>query len=118
MATTAVNSRKRRWLVGGLVVVALIATPIIALALFDWNNARGWISQKVKDRTGRDLVIAGNLDVRPFSFHPKVHVEQLTFSNAPWGDKQPFIAADTLDFSFSLLSLLRGRLVFPEITFG
>jgi uncharacterized protein involved in outer membrane biogenesis len=118
MATTAVNSRKRRWLIGGLVVVALIATPIIALALFDWNNARGWISQKVKDRTGRDLVIAGNLDVRPFSFHPKVHVEQLTFSNAPWGDPQPFIAADTLDFSFSLWSLLRGPIVFPEITLG
>lgn len=119
MATSAAaKSRKRRWLMGGIIVVVLIATPIIALALFDWNNARGWISQKVKERSGRDLVIAGNLDVRPFSFHPKVHVEQLTFSNAPWGDPQPFIAADTLDFSFSLLSLLRGRLVFPDITLG
>src|SRR4029453_9869066 len=31
---------------------------------------------------------------------------------------QPFIAADTLDFSVSLWSLLRGPIVFPDITLG
>ena len=117
--TTAAKSRTRRWLIGGVgVFVGLIAAAVIALALFDWNHARGWISQKVKERTGRDLVIAGNLAVRPFSFHPKVHVEQVTFSNAAWGDKQPLITADTLDFSFGLLSLFRGQLVFPDVTLG
>ena len=111
-------SRKGRWLIGGLgAFAALIATLVIALALYDWNNARGYISQKVKDRTGRDLAI-GNLKVHPFSFNPKVHAEQVTLANAPWGDKQPLIVADTLDFSFDLLSLLRGRIVFPEVTLG
>ncbi len=117
MASIA-KSRKRRWLIGGLGAFAtLIATLVIALALYDWNNARGYISQKVKDRTGRDLAIA-DLKVHPFSLNPKVRAEQVTLANAPWGDKQPFIVADTLDFSISLLDLLRGRIVFPDVTLG
>src|SRR6185503_11644852 len=112
------TTRKGRWLIGGLAAfAAIVATLVIALALYDWDNARGYISQKVKDRTGRELTI-GHLRVRPFSLHPQVHVERLTLANAPWGDKQPFISADSLDFSLSLLSLLRGRVVFPDVTLG
>ena len=94
-----------------------IAAAVIALALFDWNNARGWIAQKVKDRTGRDLVI-GELRVRPFSLHPKIHAGDVTLSNAEWGEKTPMIEADTVDFSVSLLPLIFGRVVFPDVALG
>ncbi len=113
------KSRLHRWVFGTIgVFIALIAAAVIALALFDWNHARGWISQKVKERTGREVRIEGDLRVHPFHWSPRVHAENITVSNAAWGDPGPFIVADTLDFSFGLVSLLRGRVVFPEVTLG
>src|SRR6185436_12086669 len=112
------KSRLHRWLFGAIgVFVALIAAAAIALALFDWNRARGWISEKVKERTGRDLVI-GELRVHPFSLHPRVHAGQVTLSNADWGEKGPMLEADAVDFSVSLLPLITGRVVFPEVALG
>jgi uncharacterized protein involved in outer membrane biogenesis len=112
------QSRTHRWILGGVgVFVALIAAAVIALALFDWNHARGWISKKVHERTGRDLVI-GELRVHPFSLHPRVHAGDVTLSNAGWGDKKPMIEADTVDFSVSLLPLIAGRVVFPDVALG
>ena len=113
------KSPLRYLLLGGLgVFVALLAAVVIAVASFDWNQARGWIGERVKERTGREVKIDGNLRVRPFSFSPRIHAENITVSNAAWGEAQPFIVADTLDFSFSLPDLLRGRIVFPEVTLG
>ena len=112
------RSRASRWILGSLgVFVALVAAAAIALALFDWNHARGWIAEKVKERTGRDLVI-GELKVRPFSLHPKVHAGDVTLSNAEWGDKTSMIEADSIDFSISLLPLISGRVVFPDVALG
>jgi uncharacterized protein involved in outer membrane biogenesis len=112
------QSRASRWILGGLgAFIGLVAVAAIALALFDWNHARGWIAEKVKERTGRDLVI-GELKVRPFSLHPKVHAGQVTLSNAEWGEKTPMIEADSIDFSISLLPLVSGRVVFPDVALG
>ena len=89
---------------------------LLALAFFDWNHARGWIAQKIQERTGRELVIAGNLEVHPFSLHPRVRAERVTFANSDWGEKQPMLDAGTLEFSFSLLPLLfGGRVEIPEL---
>src|SRR6185295_1875088 len=107
-----------RWLAGSLgAFLLLLVAAAIALALFDWNHARGWISKKVKERTGRDLVI-GELRVHPFSLHPRVHAGEVTLSNAEWGDRKPMIEADAIDFSVSLLPLITGRVVFPEVALG
>lgn len=98
------------------VLVLLIAGALAALALFDWNHARDWISRKVHERTGRELIIAGNLDVRPFSLHPRVRAEQVRFENAHWGENRPMLEAKSVDFTFGLLRLLfEGQLVVPEV---
>jgi uncharacterized protein involved in outer membrane biogenesis len=110
--------RLRNWLIGGIAAfVTLIATLLAAVAVYDWNNARGFIAQKVKERTGRDLFI-GELQVHPFSLHPRVQIAEVELSNAEWGQQRPMIAAETVDFRVSLLPLLRGRVVFPDVTLG
>lgn len=116
---TIVKSRAARWTLGIVLgLIGLLVALMVVAALFDWNKARGWIGDKVKERTGRELVIGGDLRVRPFSFHPKVHAEQVTLANAPWGEKTPMIDADAIDFSISLPALIVGRVVFPEVALG
>ena len=108
----------RNWLIGGLAAfVTLIATLLVAVAVYDWNNARGFIAGKVKERTGRDLFI-GDLQVHPFSLHPRIQIAEVELSNAEWGEQQPMIVAETVDFRVSLLPLLAGRVVFPDVTLG
>ena len=79
--------RARHWLIGGAaLLVTLVVALAAALALLDWNKARPWISEQVKERTGRDLAI-GRLEVHPFSFYPGIEADDVTLSNAEWGDK-------------------------------
>jgi uncharacterized protein involved in outer membrane biogenesis len=110
--------RARYWLIGGAVLLAtLVVALAAALALFDWNKARPWISEQVKERTGRDLAI-GRLEVHPFSFYPRIEADDVTLSNAEWGEKVPMFVADTVNFSVSLPGLLVGRVIFPHVTLG
>jgi uncharacterized protein involved in outer membrane biogenesis len=95
---------------GALLLV--VAAALVWLATFDWNHARGWIAKRVLERTGRELVIAGNLEVKPFSLHPWVRAERVTYANSDWGEPRPMLDASSVEFSFSLLRLLlQGRLV-------
>jgi uncharacterized protein involved in outer membrane biogenesis len=87
----------------------------LALALLDWNAARPWISHHVKERTGRDLRLEGDLHVRAFSLTPRVTAHRVVLGNADWGRNEPLIAADRIEFSVSLPELLRGNVVFPEV---
>src|SRR5690348_4586478 len=104
METSAIRrARLSNWLIGGVAaLVTCVATLLVALAFYDWNGAKGFIAAKVKERTGRDLFI-GDLQVHPFSLHPRIQIAEVELSNAEWGDKQPMISAETVDFRVSLL---------------
>ncbi|MBC7803896.1 MAG: AsmA family protein [Candidatus Parcubacteria bacterium] len=108
----------RPFLIAGGVLLASVIAAVVTLALFDWNHARGWVASWVSERTGRTLSIAGNLEVKPFSFNPRVRAEQVSFANAEWGEQQPMLEADTVDFRVNLFSLLRGPVTFPEVMLG
>src|SRR3954471_23527878 len=94
------------------VALAIILAVVLAAALIDWNQARGWVGKQAAERTGRELVIGGDLRVHPLSLHPHVHAEQVRFANAPWRDPRPMLEADSVDFRVSLMHLLAGNLVF------
>lgn len=105
----------RSVVVATAVLATMLALGALALALFDWNAARPWISSQVKAWTTRDLAIEGNLRVRPFSLTPRISAERVTLDNAAWGKHAPMLSASEIEFSLSLADLLRGRVVFPEV---
>lgn len=97
------------------VFAGVLVLGALTLAFFDWNAARPWLSAQVKARTGRELAIAGNLRVRPFSLNPRVTAQNVTLGNADWGAHAPMLSAAEVDFSVSLPALARGRVVFPDV---
>jgi uncharacterized protein involved in outer membrane biogenesis len=110
------DARMKRLSYIALSIVLLVAGCALALALYDWNHARGWIGKMVEKRTGRELVIAGDLKVQPFSLYPRVHAEHVTFANADWGENRPMLDARSIEFTFGLWKMLfGGRLVVPEL---
>lgn len=98
------------WLVGGF--IALFALAAVALYLFfDPNDFREEISSTVKNQTGRDLIIDGeiSLDVFPWL---AVEVGEASLGNAPGFGDEPMAAFERASFSVRLLpALLRQEVV-------
>ncbi len=88
----------------GLVIVTL---GIVALT-FDPNDYRDELASLVKDKTGRDLDIEGNIGLSVF---PWIGAElgRATLSSAPGFGDAPFAAIESADVKVKLLPLLRGR---------
>ena len=95
----------------GLLVLLVLAVAIFALT-FDPNRYKGQIESIVKEKTGRTLRLAGDLEV---AFWPSLgaKVNGVTFSErAP---DQQFLALDSAHASVAVLPLLHGAVVVDGI---
>ena len=92
------------WLIAAFVAVFALGAIFLAL-FFDPNDFRDDIAEAVKERTGRDLVIEGDLSVAFFPWLA-IDVGHTTLGNAPgFGDK-PFAEFDGAKLSVRLLPML------------
>lgn len=98
-----------------LILGAILALIAIFAALFDWNMTKPYIQRQVSEKTGRDFIIAGDLDVR-LSLNPLISAQGVSLANAEWGTKQPMLAVDKIAFRVSLWDLLKGDIVLPEVS--
>lgn len=94
--------------------VGALATVAAAAWLFDWNWLRGPIGSLVQERTGREFVIAGDLEVR-LGAVPRVRMQAVRFGNPDWAQDPLFVTAREVELSFDLRSLFRGRTLIPEL---
>ena len=105
--------RSLKWL-----ATLLLAPPVLAvlyLAIFGWNWARAPLQRMTLDRTGRELLIGGDLKVSLGWPAPRVHATAVTFANPPWAKEKQMIAVDDVELTVNLLELLGKKLVFPEV---
>jgi uncharacterized protein involved in outer membrane biogenesis len=100
------------WLAAMAVLLVALA---VLLALWDWNWFKGPIERYVHAKTGRQLVIGGNLDV-DLGRTTTVRADALSFSNAPWSKVPTMASADRLEFGVHTWPLLLHRDVeIPDI---
>jgi AsmA protein len=95
----------------GLLVLLVLAVAIFAMT-FDPNRYKGQIESIVKEKTGRTLKLAGNLEVALWpSLGAKVNGVTLS-ERAP---DQQFLALDSAHASVAVLPLLHGSVVVDGI---
>ena len=70
----------------GMLVVAVIVGGVIVIMSTDYNQYEGLIAEKVKQATGRNSSIAGDIELE-LSFTPSLSVSGVRFENAEWGSK-------------------------------
>mgnify|MGYP001545899759 CR=1 FL=1 len=77
-----------KWFLGICVVLIIvsIAAFYVFLATYDYNKFKPHIAQMVKYATGRELNLAGKLDLA-IGFSPALVVTDIAFANAPWGSQ-------------------------------
>ncbi|PTR06056.1 hypothetical protein C8R32_11312 [Nitrosospira sp. Nsp5] len=94
---------------------AIFAIIVITISLFDWNMLKPYIERQVTEKTGREFIIRGDLDVNLF-FNPKISVEGLSLANADWGTGQPMLDIEKLSFRIYPWKLFWGEIVLPELS--
>lgn len=65
------------------------------LAIYNYNKLKPQIARMVKDATGRELNLGGEINL-DFGFSPALVVTDVTFANAPWGSQPEMIMAEIL----------------------
>ncbi|MCL4798069.1 MAG: AsmA family protein [Burkholderiales bacterium] len=120
-STTA--QRGRVWvrlLIGAAAaLLVLVVGAFIAVSLVDWDRHLATLAAKVKEETGRELRVAGPVEVGLLP--PRVIADGVSFGNAAWGSRPEMVKAQRAEASLALLPLLAGRftlridLVTPDV---
>ena len=92
-----------------VVVVVLIAGALIAVSFVDINQYKGLITEQVKQATGRDLSIDGNLELK-VSLIPTVSVQGIRFANASWGSQPDMVTVGDAEVKVAVFPLLSGEI--------
>ncbi|PCJ42922.1 MAG: hypothetical protein COA71_05355 [SAR86 cluster bacterium] len=84
---------------------AVIVVGVLFLINLDMNNYKDWLSEQFYERTGRDLVISGNIES---SIYPWLgfEAEGLSISNPDGFSDADFLVADRIAFRIKLMPLL------------
>ena len=96
----------------GILVVTIVAVAIFAaivfVLIFDPNDFKEDISEGVREATGRELVIEGDLE---FSLFPWLAIEvgRTQLGNAPGFDDTPFASFESARLSVRVMPLLLRR---------
>ncbi len=98
----------------GLALLALIALAFTVLMATDFNDYRDLVQQRMKAATGRDLVIAGDVDVS-LSLSPRLTARQVSFRNAAWSDLPQMASLNEIEAEVDLLPLLSGEIRIKDV---
>jgi len=101
-----------KWTVGLVLVLLIVLALFITFGL---NTLRGPITRAVTEATGRELLIEGDLKPIWSWTHPRFRAEKVSFANPDWATEATMFSAEAVEASVSLLGLLRGRVVVPEV---
>jgi len=97
----------------GALVVLLVAAAVSFSLLFEPNDFRDNIADSVRDTTGRELVIEGDLDVSLFPWLA-IELGRTELGNAEGFGDEPFASFDKARLSVRVIPLLLRR----EISIG
>lgn len=108
-------TRHRKALLWSGAALAVVGGAAFALAFLDWNMLRGPIGSFASARTGREVVIGGDLDVKLFSRTPSASVQGLQIGNPTWAGKGRMAEIPRLDVAIEAWPLLRGKVVMRRL---
>lgn len=97
-----------------LVLLALVAIAFTIVQATDFNQYRDYVAARMKAATGRDLVIAGDVDVS-FSLSPRLSARDVSFRNAAWSDQPQMARLEEIEAQIDLLPLLSGEIRIHDV---
>jgi uncharacterized protein involved in outer membrane biogenesis len=106
---------KRLLFILAALAAALVVAAYAVLSSLSFEGLRDLAQSEAKSLTGRELTIAGPIDLR-ISLKPEIILENVTFANAPWGSRPSMVALKRFELQVALLPLLTGDIQVRRLT--
>ncbi len=106
-----------KWILGisVAVIIAVFVAAYIIASSYDFNKFKPRITELVKQYTGRDLTLGGDIDLG-LSLFPTLVVNDVAFQNATWGTRPQMARVKRLEVQIALLPILRGNIHVSRLT--
>ena len=100
-----------KWMAGCLAVLVLLTGAGVAALVYlvDWNDFKDTIQVQVKEQTGRDLTITGDLSPSVFPW-AGISIGKISLANAEGFGDQPFASIKSADVKVKLLPLIKREI--------
>jgi uncharacterized protein involved in outer membrane biogenesis len=105
---------KKIFITAALLIVVLIVGLYAFLMAFDFNKLKPMIAQAVKDATGRELTIAGNIEFE-IGIRPTLIAEDVSFQNASWSSTPDLARVKKLEVQIAVLPMIIGKFDFAHL---
>lgn len=96
------------------VIAVLVIAVVVVLTVIDFNDYKPEIQAQVKQATGRDLTIEGDIKLA-ISLNPALAVSGVSFSNAGWGSRPAMATVDRFEAQVALIPLLSGTVDIKKV---
>ena len=96
-----------KWFAGVIVflIIALMVTVYAMLATYDYNKLKPSVARMVKDATGRELHLGGEINLT-IGFSLSLVMTDVAIANASWGSQPQMVEIEKLQAQVRLLPLL------------
>lgn len=105
--------RLLKWIVAAL--LALVAVAVLYIALFGWAWLRAPIERLTLEKTGRVLLIQGDLKVALRWPWLRLQASAISFANPVWAQEKQMLSAEAAEIMLDLPQLISGNIVFREL---
>ncbi|MBT8363940.1 MAG: AsmA family protein, partial [Deltaproteobacteria bacterium] len=99
---------KKILIAAALMIFVLFVALYAFLSLYDFNKFKPMIAKAVKDATGRELTIAGNIEFE-LGIRPTLVVETVSFQNASWSSTPNLAQVKRLEVQIAVLPIISGK---------
>ena len=105
-----------KWIFGIAVflIVALIVGMFAILSSYDFNDLKPQIARMVKNTTGRELSLKGDLELE-IGLNPTLVIEDVSFRNVSWGSRPELAKIRRLEVQVAVLPLIRRIILFKRL---
>lgn len=101
---------KRIVLIVLILIVLLFSTIIFLPEFINWNRYAPYITEAVKESTGRELSIKGEINLSLFPVL-KFDASHITFSNEPGIEPAHMVSIESISGEIKLFPLLQGKVI-------
>lgn len=102
-----------KWVSIGL--FAPVVLGALFIAIYGWNWLRQPIEQMTLDKTGRQLVIGGDIEVKFGWPLPRITAGTVSFANPAWASEKQMVTSEAVEITVDLPQLLGQNIVLPEV---
>lgn len=99
----------------GLLIILIIAAVLLVPRFFDPNDFKPQITTLVKEKTGRDIVIDGDIKLSVFPWIG-VSLGKVVLNELPVFGNQPLLAIDSADVKVKLLPLISKQVELDRVS--